>query len=76
MLIFIANLVYSLVFARVPAVENPWESKGLEWQLPTPVPVLDFERIPVFNTSPYEYGVEGAPPVATLAPGAVAAVGR
>ncbi len=76
MLVFIANLVYSLVFARVPAVENPWESKGLEWQLPTPVPVLDFERIPVFNTTPYEYGVPGAPPVATLAPGAVAAAGR
>jgi cytochrome c oxidase subunit 1 len=75
MLVFIANLVYSLVFARIPAVENPWESKGLEWQLPTPVPVLDFERIPVFNTTPYEYGVQGAPPVATLAPGAVAAAG-
>jgi cytochrome c oxidase subunit 1 len=76
MLIFIANLVYSLVFVRIPAVENPWESKALEWQLPTPVPVTNFERIPVFNTTPYEYGVEGAPPVATLRPGAVAAAGR
>ena len=76
MLIFIANLVYSLVFARIPAEENPWQSRALEWQLPTPVPVTNFERIPVFNTTPYEYGVEGAPPVATLAPGAVAAAGR
>ena len=75
MLIFIANLVYSLVFARIPAEENPWGSRALEWQLPTPVPVMDFERIPVINTSPYEYGVQGAPPVATLAPGAVAAAG-
>jgi cytochrome c oxidase subunit I len=75
MLIFIANLVYSLVFARIPAEENPWDSRALEWQLPTPVPVMDFERIPVINTSPYEYGVQGAPPVATLAPGAVAAAG-
>jgi cytochrome c oxidase subunit 1 len=73
MLIFIANMIYSLVFARVPAEENPWESKGLEWQLPTPVPVLDFERIPVFNTTPYEYGVEDAPPVASLAPSPVGA---
>src|SRR5207253_2531040 len=35
MLIFIANLVWSLVFARVPALANPWASRGLEWQLPT-----------------------------------------
>jgi cytochrome c oxidase subunit 1 len=75
MLIFLANLVYSLVFARVPAVENPWASKGLEWQVPTPVPVMNFERIPVINTTPYEYGVEGAPPVATLGPAAVPAAG-
>jgi hypothetical protein len=35
--------------------------------------VLDFERIPVFNTTPYEYGVEDAPPVASLAPSPVGA---
>jgi cytochrome c oxidase subunit 1 len=75
MLIFLANLVYSLVFARVPAAENPWASKGLEWQVPTPVPVMNFERIPIINTTPYEYGVTGAPPVATLAPEAVPAAG-
>ncbi|MGB2874749.1 MAG: cbb3-type cytochrome c oxidase subunit I [Gaiellaceae bacterium] len=75
MLIFLGNLVYSLVFARIPAEKNPWQSRGLEWQVPTPVPVMNFERIPVVNTSPYEYGVEGAPPVASLAPGAVPAAG-
>jgi len=73
MLIFLANLIYSLVFARVPAPDNPWESKSIEWQLPTPVPVLDFDRIPVFNTTPYEYGVEDAPPVASLEPSPVPA---
>src|SRR5207248_11460121 len=76
MLIFIANLIYSLVFARIPAAENPWASRGLEWQLPSPVPVENFERIPVINSGPYEYGVEGAPPTATLGPAAVAAAGR
>ncbi len=75
MLIFIANLVWSLVFARVPAVENPWASRGLEWQLPTPIPVENFERIPVITSGPYEYGVAGARPVADFAPGAVAAAG-
>jgi heme/copper-type cytochrome/quinol oxidase subunit 1 len=68
-------MVWSLVFARVPAAENPWASRGLEWQLPTPVPVDNFERIPVITSGPYEYGVAGAPPVADFAPGAVAAAG-
>jgi cytochrome c oxidase subunit I len=75
MLIFIANLVWSLVFTRLPAVENPWASRGLEWQLPTPIPVENFERIPVITSGPYEYGVAGARPVADFAPGAVAAAG-
>jgi len=34
MLLFLWNLVYSLVFKREPAEQNPWDSKGLEWQLP------------------------------------------
>src|SRR6266568_2030904 len=75
MLIFIGNLVWSLVFARIPAVENPWASRGLEWQLPTPVPIENFERIPVITSGPYEYGVAGAPPVADFAPAALPAAG-
>src|SRR5579859_6016203 len=43
MLVFVVNLVYSLVFARVPAPQNPWRSRGLEWQVPTPVPVDNFD---------------------------------
>jgi cytochrome c oxidase subunit 1 len=75
MLVFIANLVYSLAFGRKPAETNPWHSRSLEWQVPTPVPVENFERIPVITASPYDYGVSGALPVADLAPGAVAAAG-
>src|SRR5271155_1570884 len=56
MLIFIANTVYSMVFARVPAEANPWHSKSIEWQLPTPIPVYDFAQIPVFDHDPYDYG--------------------
>ena len=66
MLIFIVNIVYSLIFARVPAESNPWRSKSIEWQLPTPVPVHNFEQIPVFDSDPYDYGtphpVGGAQP--------------
>ncbi len=61
-LIFLANLIWSLVIVRHPAEENPWHSKSLEWQVPTPVPSYDFERIPVIDSDPYPYGVERPPP--------------
>jgi cytochrome c oxidase subunit I len=76
MLIFIANLIWSLVFARQPAEENPWHSRSLEWQVATPVPVHNFERIPVITAGPYEYGVPNALPVADLGAGAVAVAGK
>ncbi len=56
MLIFLFNVVYSLVFVREKAAQNPWRSKSLEWQVPTPVPVNNFEQIPVFDPDPYDYG--------------------
>jgi cytochrome c oxidase subunit I len=68
MLVFLVNLVYSMLIARVPAEANPWSSLGLEFQLPTPVPVKNFERTPVITSGPYEYGVPDAPPVAVLRP--------
>jgi cytochrome c oxidase subunit I len=56
MLIFLCNVVYSLIVARLPAEANPWRSKSLEWQVPTPVPVNNFEQIPVIDSDPYDYG--------------------
>ncbi len=56
MLIFLFNAVYSLIFVREKAVQNPWRSKSIEWQVPTPVPVNNFEQIPVFDSDPYDYG--------------------
>jgi cytochrome c oxidase subunit 1 len=61
MLVFLWNFVYSLVFARIPAPANPWGSLSLEWQLPSPVPVHNFDRIPVITTDPYGYGEAPAP---------------
>ncbi|MEA2395274.1 MAG: cytochrome c oxidase subunit [Solirubrobacteraceae bacterium] len=68
MLVFVVNLVYSMVIARVPAESNPWHSRGLEFQVPTPVPVKNFEQTPLIQSGPYEYGVPDAPPVAALSP--------
>ncbi len=66
MLVLLANLVWSLILRRAPAGTNPWHSKSLEWQLPSPVPVHNFDRIPVINSAPYGYGLPDAPPVADL----------
>ena len=68
MLVFLFNVVWSLAFKREPAPVNPWHSKSIEWELPTPVPVHDFNRFPVFDPDPYPYGVEHVPvgPPATV----------
>jgi cytochrome c oxidase subunit I len=68
MLVFLANLIWSLVFLRKPAESNPWHSKSLEWQVPTPVPSYDFERIPVIDSDPYPYGEPAPAPTPALAP--------
>jgi cytochrome c oxidase subunit 1 len=66
MLVFLANVIYSLIVVREPAEANPWGSKSLEWQLPTPVPVHNFERIPTIDHDPYEYGTPLPPPRGAL----------
>jgi cytochrome c oxidase subunit I len=65
MLIFLYNAVYSLIFVRARAESNPWHSKSIEWQVPTPVPVNNFEQIPVFDSDPYDYGTPHASAGAT-----------
>jgi cytochrome c oxidase subunit 1 len=66
MLIFLANLVWSLILKREPAEANPWQSLSLEWQLPSPVPVYNFARIPTIYRDPYGYGLPDRPAVADL----------
>jgi cytochrome c oxidase subunit 1 len=68
MLVFIANVLYSQVIVRKRAEANPWRSKSLEWQLPTPVPVYNFESIPVIDSDPYDYGTPLPPPRVAKAP--------
>jgi cytochrome c oxidase subunit 1 len=59
MLIFLANVIYSYLFKREVAEVNPWRSRSFEWTYPSPVPVHDFDRFPVFtDPDPYPYGVE------------------
>jgi cytochrome c oxidase subunit 1 len=68
LLIFIYNFVMSTVVWRDRAPQNPWQARGLEWQIPSPPPADNFEHIPVVLSGPYEYGDPTALPVADLHP--------
>ena len=37
-LLFLINVVWSTVIVRVPETGNPWNSRGLEWQVSSPPP--------------------------------------
>ena len=67
-LLFVINFVWSMVVVRERETGNPWNSRGLEWQVPSPPPVYNFEHVPVVLSGPYEYGVKDSPPVADLNP--------
>jgi cytochrome c oxidase subunit 1 len=71
MLVFLVNLVWSQIIDPVPALQNPWHSRAIEWQLPTPVPAEGFATVPTIQSGPYEYGVPNAPPI--VAPAAAPA---
>jgi cytochrome c oxidase subunit 1 len=58
-MIFVYNIVRSWrVGARAEA--NPWRALTLEWQVSSPPPVFNFDRVPTVVGGPYEYGVPGA----------------
>jgi len=49
------NIVTSLVSGEL-AEANDWGGTTLEWTLPTPVPLENFEHLPVISGDPYTYG--------------------
>ncbi len=67
-LLFVINFVWSTVIVREPETGNPWQSRGLEWQVSAPPPPGNFERVPVVLSGPYDYGVKDGLPVADLHP--------
>src|SRR5215467_4587243 len=68
LLIFLFNFIMSTLVWREKETGNPWNSRGLEWQVSSPPPPENFEHIPVILSGPYEYGDPDAPPVADLNP--------
>ncbi len=55
MLVFLGAVVHSWRHGEV-ASANPWGAKTLEWQVPTPVPLENFEVLPVVTGDFYGYG--------------------
>jgi cytochrome c oxidase subunit 1 len=57
MLVFLAAIIHSWRNgAKAPA--NPWHAKSLEWYVPSPPPLENFEVLPVVTSDPYGYGEE------------------
>src|SRR5579859_2994619 len=53
------TLVYNVIISLVrgePATADEWGAKTLEWKVPTPVPLENFEELPVVTSLPYGYG--------------------
>jgi cytochrome c oxidase subunit 1 len=52
--IIIINLVRSARYGE-KATSNPWGGKTLEWQIPSPPPLENFDTIPTITGRPYDY---------------------
>jgi cytochrome c oxidase subunit 1 len=58
-LIAIVNIIYSAM--RGPVAEaNPWRSRSPEFQLPSPIPVHNFDEPLEVVGEPYDYGLAGS----------------
>jgi cytochrome c oxidase subunit 1 len=65
---FLINVAISWQWGEV-ALGNIWASRSLEWLTPTPVPVDNFEEVPLVVAGPYQYGGPSEPrPMAVLKP--------
>lgn len=58
-LVFFINLAVSLRRGEI-AVPNPWNSRSLEFQLPSPIPAHNYSQPLEVVGEPYDYGLAGS----------------
>jgi cytochrome c oxidase subunit 1 len=58
-LVFVYNMVSSWR-GGPKSTSNPWRSLTIEWQVSSPPPIFNFDRVPTVVGGPYEYGVPDA----------------
>jgi cytochrome c oxidase subunit I len=58
-ILMVGNFLFNAAYGR-KAVPNPWRSLGLEWQISSPPPELNFSQLPEIVGHPYDYGKPGA----------------
>jgi cytochrome c oxidase subunit I len=54
LIMFFGTLIYAL-FKGEKAEDNPWGGVTLEWTIPSPPPVENFEEIPTITHGPYHF---------------------
>jgi cytochrome c oxidase subunit 1 len=54
LIIMFGNFFHAL-FKGEKAANNPWGGATLEWQIPSPPPTENFEKIPVVERGPYDF---------------------
>ncbi len=59
LVLFFANLAVALLKGR-KAGQNPWGGVSLEWRIPTPPPLENFEVVPTITERPYVFNPEVA----------------
>jgi cytochrome c oxidase subunit 1 len=60
MLVLLYAVINSWLHGQV-APANPWGAKTLEWTVPNPIPLENFEVLPVVTSDAYGYGEEYEP---------------
>jgi cytochrome c oxidase subunit 1 len=58
-LIYLAVILIKALRHGAPAEANPWGGTTLEWQVPSPPPLLNFDTLPVVTGGPYDRRAEG-----------------
>ena len=65
MLVLLWDIVHSWRKGAI-APANPWGAKTLEWTVPNPIPLENFEILPIVISDPYGYGEGDSEPAPTL----------